>query len=467
MGLSTTVEQQEAAYDPIANQRPVSSIGGQPNQRANYDEVDMSTRGANQRASAREITRRQQEAKAKADAEEPSAADTEAEIPVGQRAAPGEFTGTQDQAASYTRSGNIRVSPKVESSVPYNEAAPDPGPVPEGVSRFTQGLAEAQAEAPAPTGDVVQPPSAPGLDLDTSRLENIDNKYKNAPQRSLGEVAKDDPTGSYMSDEQFAAVNKRLAAAREPAPTDQDLADRLGRLRGDAPSNELPSVEELTARLNKIRGYEAPEPLPSTGQEGTLAASPPSGSEPLTAAKPSPYPELPAELPTGPPQQAALQSQSAALGDEARGLTPGQRPPAPPEPAAAPKPTAEDPLEEEFNETMPGGLKILEPELDPGTVPSGKGITPPVDDPDEDEGANVLKNIGKAEADVLPEEEFADAIPGVGEIIGGLIGIGAAIFGVAEASKSDQAPKQPAGIPAMSTAFDSAPVIDSDQYHQL
>lgn len=64
-------------------------------------------------------------------------------------------------------------------------------------------------------------------------------------------------------------------------------------------------------------------------------------------------------------------------------------------------------------------------------------------------------------------EAIADAIPGVGDIIGGLIGIGAAIAGAVEASKVPKPPQQPAGMPMMQTAFDSAPVIDSSDYHQL
>ena len=86
-----------------------------------------------------------------------------------------------------------------------------------------------------------------------------------------------------------------------------------------------------------------------------------------------------------------------------------------------------------------------------------------------DDTSNVLKSIAEKEAVVAPEEEIADAIPGVGEIIGGIIGIGAAVAGISEAvsAAKDKGPTQPGGTPSMSTAFDSAPVIDSSSYHNL
>mgnify|MGYP005990382393 CR=1 FL=1 len=89
---------------------------------------------------------------------------------------------------------------------------------------------------------------------------------------------------------------------------------------------------------------------------------------------------------------------------------------------------------------------------------------------DEDEPSTASKvgeDIGKAEADVAPEEEIADAVPGLGEILGGVIGLGALIGGAIEGSETPKAPQQPAGMPAFQTAYDSAPVIDSDNYHSI
>ena len=87
------------------------------------------------------------------------------------------------------------------------------------------------------------------------------------------------------------------------------------------------------------------------------------------------------------------------------------------------------------------------------------------DEPDKPSG--VLDDITKAELDTAPEQEIADAIPGLGEIIGGAIGLGSLIAGAVEGGETPKAPQQPAGMPAMQTAYDSAPVIDSSDYHSL
>tara|TARA_R110000823_G_scaffold112919_4_gene234823 strand:- start:4514 stop:5827 length:1314 start_codon:yes stop_codon:yes gene_type:complete len=86
---------------------------------------------------------------------------------------------------------------------------------------------------------------------------------------------------------------------------------------------------------------------------------------------------------------------------------------------------------------------------------------------DVDKGLDDVDNIEKVEGALAPEEAVADAIPGVGELLGGLLAIGGAIFGAVESSKSDDtpAPKQPQGPVAAQIAFSSAPVIDSDDYH--
>jgi len=80
-------------------------------------------------------------------------------------------------------------------------------------------------------------------------------------------------------------------------------------------------------------------------------------------------------------------------------------------------------------------------------------------------GAEVGEQLGK----LATEEGIADAIPGIGEVIGA----GLAIFGGIEAAvqgaeASKMKPPPPAqSAPAFGTAFDSAPVIDSSQYHNI
>ena len=65
------------------------------------------------------------------------------------------------------------------------------------------------------------------------------------------------------------------------------------------------------------------------------------------------------------------------------------------------------------------------------------------------------------------ETQVADAIPGVGELIGGIMDAVTAGMAVGEALRSatDSAPTQPTAPHALSTAFDSSPVINSSDYH--
>ena len=105
-----------------------------------------------------------------------------------------------------------------------------------------------------------------------------------------------------------------------------------------------------------------------------------------------------------------------------------------------------------------------------GEIPELQDIaTKPKTSGGDDEDEDIGKDIGEDESKVVGDEELADAIPGVGEIIGGIIAAGAAIYGVAEgvSASKDKPPQQPGGTPSMSTAFDSAPVIDSSDFHQL
>ncbi len=83
----------------------------------------------------------------------------------------------------------------------------------------------------------------------------------------------------------------------------------------------------------------------------------------------------------------------------------------------------------------------------------------------EDLAAKLAENESK----VTPEDAVADAFPGIGEIIGGIIDAGVAIGTIAESAAAAKAPapKQPVGQPALATAFDSSPVINSADYHNL
>lgn len=87
------------------------------------------------------------------------------------------------------------------------------------------------------------------------------------------------------------------------------------------------------------------------------------------------------------------------------------------------------------------------------------------------EGAAEAGATGAAEAGAeVAGEALAASIPGVGEVLGGILGIGSLLFGAHESSKTAAPPPpkpQPQGVPSLSTAFDAAPVFDSSDYHAL
>lgn len=87
------------------------------------------------------------------------------------------------------------------------------------------------------------------------------------------------------------------------------------------------------------------------------------------------------------------------------------------------------------------------------------------------EGAEGAAATGAAEAGAeVAGEALAASIPGVGEVLGGILGIGSLLFGAHESSKTPAPPPpkpQPQGMPSISTAFDAAPVFDSSDYHAL
>lgn len=107
-----------------------------------------------------------------------------------------------------------------------------------------------------------------------------------------------------------------------------------------------------------------------------------------------------------------------------------------------------------------GSQPSLQPKLNPE---EGVDKPPPVKPPPVSEGAAA----GTEGAELGAEEGLAAAIPGFGEIIGGIIGIGALVASAVESHGPSKPPQQAPGMPAMQTAYDSAPVIDSDNYHAL
>lgn len=102
---------------------------------------------------------------------------------------------------------------------------------------------------------------------------------------------------------------------------------------------------------------------------------------------------------------------------------------------------------------------------EPAVTEPAAPAAPPAEPPAAPEEPNVdpLSSIEAIDA----ETQVADAIPGAGEIIGGIMDAVTAGMAVGEALKSatDSAPTQPTAPHALSTAFDSSPVINSSDYH--
>ena len=89
------------------------------------------------------------------------------------------------------------------------------------------------------------------------------------------------------------------------------------------------------------------------------------------------------------------------------------------------------------------------------------------------------KDVGKAELETAPVEEAEATLPGVGEVLMGLTAIGGVIKGAIQEHREKKEmdaeqitkPTNPnisgPSMPVSGVNFDSAPVIDSDDYHHL
>ncbi len=220
----------------------------------------------------------------------------------------------------------------------------------------------------------------------------------------------------------------------------QDLSKPIGTQQTFTPRQEPGSID-----LEDI----APVRIRSTGTpltQGARTVGPSLDTDPEQPVPDIPSFNLEASFPAPPPPA------PTTLPTPSGGGIPGVRFPQPAQPAPAqPAPAQPEPPAQrgELPETDEFGLPKL---------PEAPEIPKPT---------SVLSDVAKAEATVAPEEEIADAIPGVGEILGGILGIGAAIEGAVQAASTPKPPQQPAGTPASQIAFNSAPVIDSSDYHQL
>ncbi len=328
---------------------------------------------------------------------------------IGEARVPGEFIAPEGQVGtSYTRPGTqLRVQPDAQG--PNINTRPEPA-------------TEAETEPLAKTEDLRANLRTTGETNESSdtRLANINEKYG----RILREQQLKDPIGSAEG------------LTRRAEPSALDLED-IPQVRIATQPTALGTSVEATdpfAAFPSVPTTTAPQTL-----EDRFRLLQQTEPEP---AEPEPFITRPTALPDGMPSKIT----GLSGGDKSGGL-----------PTIPEEPEAEDAANQASKDF-------------PTEETTRASTKPDVPQPDDDEFglSRLTSGIGEGgEGAIGATEAIADAIPGVGEIIGGIIGIGAAIAGAVEASKVQKPPTQPAGMPMMQTAFDSAPVIDSSDYHQL
>jgi hypothetical protein len=339
---------------------------------------------------------------------------------IGKARVPGEFIPPKGQVgASYNRPGTqLEIKP---ASVQPNVAT-RPEPI---LDTPTQPLSQTQ--------DLRANLAVSNETGEGDRLTHITEKYGNIVREQAQDLSK--PIGSQQT----------FTPRQEPGGVDlEDIAPVRIRSRG-TPLTQ--GARRVGPSLDTDPEQSVPEFTPSFDLSSNFPAPPAISGE----AEPTGFPEPPPPAPT----------------TATRGI-PGVRFPEPPGGTGGTGDGVPNDIQARFNALN----RTPETELQTDENLETKSAMPvdenglPTFGPGK--GPTILSNVVKAEATIAPEEEIADAIPGVGEILGGILGIGAAIEGVVQASEAPKSPpQQPMGTPASQIAFDSAPVIDSSDYHQL
>ena len=470
--------EEQAFENPNVNQRPV----GIPADRVDYGNVDLSSAAARSRANTaysqetEQIQRQraqtlpsQQTSKAP-DPLEGNLPDrfnlpTPAEIQSGARAgADPQTAGLRPRAQTIGEQRPIepQVQPQSAPSyrrpgTQYNVRAQQPKPInedvsdPQGITRLGNiaekygarpevqaGLAREAAIPPAPQG------AAPDLSSDTSLqrpTSTVDARTLNFPDIPSNPVGAPAVKTSALEDDQAASsmlgvepsTGLEGSVARAPGATTSAFPKLPDSLSYD---DNLPKAP--TAPVNyavdgaKIGGVDNGGGIPGVKFPGQAAAD--AGNDTSRVGQPASM---------NPAADAAARQDAANAADPAyQAQLRATLPKAP-----APAPTGQS---------------------NPGTGgPKSSGPASAA------EGAEGAEGAAEGAADVGAEvagEALAAAIPGVGEILGGILGIGSLLFGAHEESKTPvppPPPKQPQGIPSTGIAFDSAPVFDSSDYHAL
>lgn len=333
-----------------------------------------------------------------------------------------------------------------------------------------QDIERQRANQPEAEGE--RPPIAEDID-EATRSRGPYGSQRPAPLQDTERQALPD------LDELKAAQAAREAPVTAPqSAAEQAAQDTRFRPTSNPVESETRSLESIADKYRNVD-----DKLPIGSKEKFTPREEP---EPLDLED---IPSLKLNQPT--PLGRNIQQPQDAYDSEGRSRPPPERPtrtaPEPPEPEPSQtQPPAESELdratrrlndleEEDRQAQAEPTARVTQPTADQARQLAGDDKDkPPSYDDEADEADEGLKkaatageDIEKAEVSLAPEEEVASAIPGAGEILEGLLAIGGAIYGGVEAAKADDvsAPKQPQGPVAPQLAFSSAPVIDSDDYH--
>lgn len=329
---------------------------------------------------------------------------------IGEARLPGEFIPPEGQVgAAYNRPGT-QLEIKPDSVQPNIATRPEPT-----LDTPTQPLSQTQ--------DLRAKLSVSNETGGGDRIANISEKYGNIVREQAQDLSK--PIGSqqtFTPRQEPGGVDLEDIAPVRIRSTGTPLTKGARRVGPSIDTDPEQSVPEVTPSVDLSSNFPAPTPVPGESEPTGFPEPPPPAP---TTAPPS---QPPGGTGDGVPDD--IQAKFNALNK-----------------------TPETELQTDENLETKSAMPVDESGLP--TFAPGKGPT-------------ILSNVEKAETTILPEEEIADAIPGVGEILGGILGIGAAIEGVVQASEAPKPPpQQPMGTPASQIAFNSAPVIDSSDYHQL
>ena len=416
-GPARTPLEQRQFENPNARQGPVGQVPDRPE----FDENILSRGGANQRANE-QFRARQAQAE-----EEASLVRDLPDIPqesIGARPVPGEFTG--QAPATYTRPGtSFQVAPESTEAQQATEAPP-------AITRYTPTSRTTEGDTPRdPVGrlaeireryeaeDIGEP-----LDFETREVAGSEVRPFQAGERF---DARNLPTGEtrFVPPAPGEAPTLSQPSTRldipQRDPVDQPLYDRLENLRTPlAPTTE----PDLGFNMDQLRQVaQEAQQIPGGQFRDDFEARFP---EPPSSAQPQPL-----------TQDEQLNQRLRTLQQSERYLDP-----------VVPEESIEDRIQNLRGEGLP-------------KAPEGGGAGGATEAIEGAAGRTLARTAG--------EEAVADAIPGIGEILGAGIaifgGVEAAIQG-AEASKM-KPPPPTQSAPAFGTAFDSAPVIDSSQYHNI